>query len=92
MERNMIKVLHVLNRAACCCPLGYISLHTNILSPLTTLEYLEELGYVHRIENENQSPSYNPMFKISHKGQQVLYKRVFEPIDLPLTVITEKYA
>ena len=92
MERKMMKVLNVLNRAACCCPLGYITLHTNIFNPLTTLEDLEELGYVHRTENENQSPSYHPMFKISHKGQQVLYKRVFEPIDLPLTVVAEKYA
>ena len=92
MERRMVKVLYVLNRAACCCPLGYISLHTNILSPLTILEDLEELGYVHRTENENQSPSYHPMFKISHKGQQVLYKRVFEPIQIPLTVIGKNYA
>jgi len=56
------------------------------------LEDLEELGYVYRTENENQSPSYHPMFKITHKGQQVLYKRVFEPIEIPLNVVAENYA
>ena len=92
MDTKKIKILEVLNRADCCCPLGYISLHTNLLHPLKILADLEEAGYVTREENDNRSPSHHPLFKITHAGQQVIHRRIVEPIQVPLTLITQKYA
>ncbi|MDH5362224.1 MAG: hypothetical protein OEW84_02805 [Aigarchaeota archaeon] len=96
MEKKMIKILQVLDRASCFCPLGYVSLHTNIVEPLKILEALEEKGYVRRCECDDSksvqiSPSYYPMFEISPRGRQELRQMETNVLQIPLSVVAEKF-
>lgn len=90
MEKKMIKILQVLDRASCYCPLGYISLHTNVIEPLKILELLEEEGYVCRSECDNWSPSNYPMFKITPKARQELRQLEANILQIPLKVVAQK--
>ena len=95
MERKMTKILQDLDRASCFCPLGYISLHTNIVEPLNILETLEEKGYVRRCECDDSksvqiSPSYYPMFEISPMGRQELRQMETNVLQIPLSVVAER--
>jgi len=90
MEKKMIKILQVLDRASCCCPLGYISLHTNIVEPLKLLEALEEEGYVHRAEVDSWSPSNHPRFEITPKARQELRHVELETLSIPMNILAEK--
>jgi hypothetical protein len=90
MERKMIKILQVLDRASCYCPLGYISMHTNIVEPLKLLEALEEEGYVCRCKPDEWSPSGHPMFEITPKARQELRQIEADIIQIPLRVVAEK--
>lgn len=95
VERKMVKILQVLDRASCFCPLGYISLHTNIIDPLNILKALEENGYVRRCECDDPkaaqiSPSYHPIFEISPRGRQELRQLEAEMLQIRLSVVAEK--
>jgi len=89
MEGKMIRILQVLDRASCACPLGYISLHTNVVEPLEILDVLEGEGYVHRCAGGDWSPSGYPMFEITPKARQALRQIETNVLQIPLRVITQ---
>lgn len=89
MERKMIKILEVLARAGCFCPLGYISLHTNIVEPLKILNILKEKNYVVCCTGDGWSPSNYPQFMITAKAIQELRRLEFEMIKMPKNFILE---
>jgi len=90
MERQMIKILQVLDRASCYCPLGYISLHTNIVEPLNLLKALEEEGYVRCCEWDGWSPSNYPQFEITPQARQELRRLEANMLQIPMSVVAEK--
>jgi len=92
MEKKMIKILQVLDRASCACPLGYISLHTNIVEPLKLMETLEREGYVCRCGWDNWSPSKYPMFEITPKAREELRQMETIALQVPLTVVAQTLA
>lgn len=92
MERQMIKILQVLDRASGYCPLGYISLHTNIAEPLKLLEALEKEGYVSRGECDSWSPTNYPQFEITAKACQELRQIEANVLRIPLSVVAKKLA
>lgn len=92
MEKEMIRILQVLDRASCYCPLGYISMHTNIVEPLKLLEALEEEGYVSRCEPDEWSASRYPMFQITPKARRELRQMEAEALQVPLKAVAEKLA
>jgi hypothetical protein len=89
MEKKIIRILQVLDRANCCCPLGYITLHTNIVDPLKMLESLEREGYVRRAEYDEWSPSGHPQFEITQKARQELRRLQSIVFKTPLKVMAQ---
>lgn len=89
MEKKMIKILQVLDRASSYCPLGYISLHTNIIEPLKIMDILEKEGYVHRRKWDGWSPSNYPQFEITPKARQEIRKLEADVLQIPLGVIAQ---
>ena len=96
MEKNtknkMIKILQVLARASCYCPLGYISQHTNVVEPLKLLESLEKEGYIVRCECTDWSPSNYPQFMATPKADQELRRLEAEMFNIPKNVVVGKLA
>ncbi|KON31101.1 hypothetical protein AC482_01980 [miscellaneous Crenarchaeota group-15 archaeon DG-45] len=92
METKMVKILQVLSRASCYCPLGYISLHTNIIEPLQILEALEEEGYVVRCKCNDWSPSNYPQFMITPKARQSLGQIEADVFKIPKNFVVERLA
>lgn len=92
MEEKMIKILQLLDRAGCACPLGYVTLHTSIIEPLGFLEILEKEGYVQRCESKNWSPSSGLKFQITRSAQQKLRELEGEVLRVPLQVVADVYA
>lgn len=87
METKMIRILQVLDRASCACPLGYISLHTNVVEPLKIMEILENEGYVNRCQVSDWSSSGHPMFEITLKARKELRELEKQILRIPLNVI-----
>ena len=92
MEEKMIKIMQVLDRAGCECPLGYITLHTSVIEPLEILEILEKEGYVQRCEAKGWSPSSGLKFKITPSARRKLRELEGEVLRVPLQVVTDVYA
>lgn len=92
MEKTMIKILQVLDRASCSCPLGYISLHTNVIDPLEILEALEEEGYAQRCPVSDWSSSSYPMFEITTKARNELRELEANMLQIPLRIVAERIA
>jgi hypothetical protein len=92
MERKMIKILQVLDRASCACPLGYISIHTNVVEPLKIMEALENEGYVFRCPVSDWSSSGYPMFEITPKARHELRELEANVLQVSLSVVAEKLA
>jgi len=88
-ERKMIKILEVLAKAGCFCPLGYISLHTNIVEPQKILNVLKEKGYVVCCTWNGWSPSNYPQFMITPNAIQELRRLEAEMIKIPKNFILE---
>lgn len=90
MEQKMIKILQVLDRASGgACPLGYISLHTNIVDPLKLLEALEEEGYCRKCPVSGWSPTGYPKFEITPKGRSALRELETEMLHTPLSLVAQ---
>lgn len=89
MERKMTRILQVLDRASCACPLGYISLHTNIVDPLNILNALEEGGYCCRCPPSDWSPSGHPMFEITPKARDELRELEANVLQVPLSLVAK---
>jgi len=89
MEKKMMKILQVLDRASCYCPLGYISQHTNIVEPLKIMEALEKEGYVRCCEWDGWSPSNYPQFEITPKARQELRQIETAVLQIPLRVVAQ---
>lgn len=89
MERKMIKILQVLDRASSACPLGYISLHTNVVEPLKIMEALEKEGYVRRCPCDDWSPSRYPLFEITPKACKELRQIEANVLQIPLRVVAQ---
>jgi hypothetical protein len=65
MENDQLKkILSALAQARGPAPLGYVSLHTGIKDPLTTLEKMEERGLVKRSPCSSWSSCSDPSFEI----------------------------
>jgi DNA-binding IclR family transcriptional regulator len=92
MEEKMIKILQLLDRVECPCPLSYITLHTSIIEPLEFLEVLEKQGYVQRSESKSWSPSSGLKFKITPNARQKLRDLEAEVVRVPLQVVADTYA
>jgi len=92
MEEKMIKILQLLDRAGCACPLGYVTLHTSIIEPLELLEIMEREGYVQRCESRSWSPSSGLKFKITSNARQKLRELEGEVLRVPLQVVADVYA
>lgn len=89
MERKMLKILQVLDRASCACPLGYISLHTNIVEPLNILRALEKEGYCRQCPTSDWSPSGHPMFEITSKARRELRELEANVLQVPLSRVAQ---
>lgn len=87
MERKPIQILEVLDRAACACPVGYISLHTNIVDPLKILDELEEEVYCRRSPPSKWAPTGDPKFEITPKARQMLKEQEKEVRQIPLNQV-----
>lgn len=92
MEDKMIKILQLLDRAQCACPLPYITLHTSIIEPLGYLETLENEGYVQRCESKSWSPSSGLKFQITPNARQKLRELEGEVLRVPLQVVSDVFA
>jgi hypothetical protein len=92
MEKKIVNILQLLDRASCCCPLGYISLHTNIAEPLRIIEALKAEGYVRRSKNCDWSLSSSPMFEITPKARQELRQLESQVLQIPLQLVAQKIA
>ena len=89
METKIIRILQVLDRASCACPLGYISLHTNVVEPLKIMETLENEGYVNRCPVSDWSTSGHPMFEVTPKARKELRELEVNVLQIPLRVIAQ---
>ena len=89
MKEKIIRILQALDRASSPCPLGYISLHTNIVEPLEIMEALGREGYCRCCPSSEWSPSGSPMFEITPKGQQELREIEANVLQVPLSVLTQ---
>jgi len=89
MERKMLRILQVLDRASCACPLGYISLHTNIVDPLNILNALDKGGYCRRCPTSDWSPSVHPMFEITPKAREELRELEANVLQVPLSLVAK---
>ncbi len=92
MEDKMIKILQLLDRAQCACPLPYITLHTGIIEPIEFLENLENEGYVQRCESRNWSPSSGLKFQITPNARRKLRELESEVLRVPLQVVSDVFA
>ncbi len=66
------KILIVLARANSPVPLAYISLHTGIIKPLTTLRRMEKTGIVSQSPVSTWSSSIDPTFELMSATQKGL--------------------
>jgi hypothetical protein len=89
MEGKMLRILQTLDVASSPCPLGYISLHTNIVEPLKIMEALESEGYCRRCPSGDWSPSRSPMFEITQKARQELKQLEASVLQVPLSVVAQ---
>lgn len=92
MEGKIIKILQTLDRASSPCPLGYISLHTNIVEPLKIMEALEREGYCRRCPTDDWSPSMFPIFEITPKARRELRELETSVLQVPLSVVAQTLA
>jgi DNA-binding IclR family transcriptional regulator len=92
MEKKIIEILQVLDRTSACCPLGYISMHTNIAMPLKIMEALAEEGYVRRHQKDSDWSPQGPLFEITTKARQELRKLEANVLQVPLTLVAQKIA
>lgn len=91
MEDKMIRILQLLDRAQCACPLPYITLHTSIIEPLGYLENLETEGYVERCESKNWSPSSGLKFQITRNARRKLRELEGEVLRVPFQVVSDVF-
>jgi len=90
MDKKLVKILEVLEKASCPCPLGYITIHTNIINP-KLLEKLVEEGYVQRMDSDNKSSQANyPLFSITEKARHELRQLEAPSLYTPLKVVAQK--
>ena len=92
MKEKMIRILQTLDRASSPCPLGYVSLHTNIVDPFKIMEALEGEGYCSCCPDSDWSPSGSPMFEITAKGRQELREIEASVLQVPLSVLAQALA
>jgi len=92
MEKKLITVLQCLDRSNSGCPLGYITLHTNIPDPLALLKLLEEDDLVQRCPCDGWSPAGHPMFEITQKGRQQLRDVELTSVSIPIPILAKAYA
>ncbi|RDE17798.1 MAG: hypothetical protein C4K49_00960 [Candidatus Thorarchaeota archaeon] len=89
MEKKMIVVLQALDMAKGSCPLGFISLHTNIAEPLPILEALEKAGLARRVESREWSLAGGPRFEITDKARKQLREMESASPKVSLSVVEE---
>ncbi len=89
MEKKMTVVLQALDMAKGSCPLGFISLHTNIAEPLPILEALEKAGLARRVESREWSLAAGPRFEITEKARKQLREMESASPKVSLSVVEE---
>lgn len=92
MENDTIKILKVLDRASCACPLGYITLHTNIIQPLEIVKTLVREGYCCQSTVNGWSGSGHPKFEITPMGRHKLRELEANVLQIPMRIVLQKLA
>jgi len=92
MENDMMKILKVLDRASCACPLGYVTRHTNIIQPLEAIKALEKEGYCCQSPVDGWSASGHPKFEITPMGRHKLRELEANVLQIPLRTVLQNLA
>jgi hypothetical protein len=89
MDKKMIAILQALDMAKGSCPIGFVSLHTNIAEPLPILESLEKAGLARRVESREWSLTGGPRFEITEKARKQLKEIESASPKVSLSVVEE---